>query len=128
MARHTIPEDHGQGRHRALDVILDDALEDQFDVSALAVPDGLPGTDQRGRAVAWLSNFKVQKKPGRTKTGKTVGYTVEFDRLKGESEYVFYDEAEADTGKRVKSLTTRSAGNNRVQADFDAEDPPIGKV
>jgi hypothetical protein len=119
MARHNIPVDPRQGRNGPLDVILDDAIEDQFDVSAASVPPGLPLTYQ-GRSITWLSNFRVQKKPGRAKTGKKVKYSIELDSVPGT--LIYYDES----SNAPLALTTRSVGGNRIQADLSVDDPPIG--
>jgi hypothetical protein len=102
-----------------LDVILGDDIEDEFDVTAESVPSGLPDTYE-GRHITWVSNFKVQKKPGKAKTGKQVNYTIELTSISGQ--LVYHDEASND----VLPLTTRPAGTNRIQADLSVEDPPVG--
>lgn len=118
MARHNIPQ--GRGRNRAMDVILDDDAENLFDVSAEDVPADWPSTYQ-GQTITWLSNFTLKKKPGKEKTGKKVGYTIELDRITGK--LISYD----PVGQAFEELTTRGAGN-RLQADLSADDPGIGKI
>lgn len=119
MARHTIPVDTGRGRRRAVDVILDATLEAEFDVTPEAVPADLPATYQ-GSSITWVSNFRLQKKPGKANTGKKVNYSIELDSVAGK--LVYYDEST----NVVIPLATRGAGNNRIQADLSVDDPPIG--
>jgi len=119
VASHHIPRDTGKGRNRALDVILDDAIDGDFDVTPEDVPSGLPDSYE-GKPIAWMSNFKVQKKPGKAKTGKKVKYSIELTSVSGQ--LVYYDES----SNSVIPLTTRPAGTNRIQADLSVEDPPIG--
>ena len=120
MARHTIPVDTNRGRNRALDIILDDADEDTFDVYPEDVPSDLPSM-HGGRPITWHTNFSIRKKPGRGNTGGTVEYTIEIDDPGGQLVYF-------DVGARtVVFLNTRSVGR-RLQATLGVEDPPIGKI
>jgi hypothetical protein len=122
MARHSIPKDPDHGRPQDLDVILDDTMEPDFDVTAEEVPKDLPDTYQ-DRRITWVSNFRVQKKPGRQNSGKKLKYSIELDRVG--DQLVYYDAAAKPP---VILLTTRRAGNNnnRIQADLSVDDPPIG--
>jgi hypothetical protein len=115
MARHNIPEDRGNGRTKAVDVIIDDA----FDVTPESIPSGLPGTPDGG-PINWVSNFRVTKKPGRPNTGKKVKYSIELDSVPGD---LYYYDASSTS---AILLTKRNVGKNRIQADLSVDDPPIG--
>ena len=119
MAKHNIPVDPDKGSTRAVDVILDATSEADFDVTPEKVPSGLLATYD-GKDITWFSNFSVTKKSGKSKTGKKVKYYIELDTVPGN--LVYYDAS----SKSAIPLTTRSAGNNRIQADLSVDDPPIG--
>lgn len=120
MATHPIPEDRGRGRTRPVDVILDDELEDVFDVTAEDVPDNWP-TTFRGQTITWFSNFSLHKKPGRQNTGVKVAYTIELDGI-GAKKLLYYDPGTGTLGQ----IIARNVGSNRIQADLSADDPGVG--
>jgi hypothetical protein len=120
MARHTIPADSQRRRGRALDVILDDADEDKFDVLPEDVPADLP-TMHGNRTITWHSNFSLRKRPGKPNSGGVVEYTIEVDDPGGQLLYF-------DVGARTLVFVDTRVVGKRIQATLGVEDPPIGSI
>lgn len=98
-----------------IDVTFDDT---QFDGVPEHFPPGLADKLYKGKPVRWVANFVLKKKPNVARRGVKVKYTIQLDKQPGE--LVYFD------GKDVLLLPYRELGNNRVEADLDELDPPIG--
>jgi hypothetical protein len=98
-----------------IDVNFDD---DQFDLVPEHFPAGLTEKTYKGKAVRWVSNFTLKKKPNAEKKGLKVKYTIELEKQTGELVYF--------NGKDVLLLPYRDLEGNRVEADLEADDPAAG--
>ena len=129
MKTHTIhaQPDHANPRRRyrqAVNVLLEDDVDDDFIVEEDDIPDNIDRTWQATpqstpKTIRWVSSFKLTKKPGKAVTGKTRKYSIELD--KGGNTLVYYDGS-------VKTLGYTEISATRVRAELSVIDPPIGWV
>jgi len=101
-----------------IDVEFDDA---QFDLVPEDFPPGLEDRIYKGNKVRWVSNFTLKKKPNAEKKGLKVKYTIELAKSTGE--LVYFDGTNILPFPKVTDL-----GNDKVQAELEADDPATGWV
>lgn len=112
MKKVKIPVNPKKHISQEVEVILDDEIENDFEVQDEKLPVGLPSH------IDWVSNFKLNKKPGLAKKGVMKDYHIElYDR--GKNLY-FWD------GRQPQLLKKTPVGDGRVRATLKVEDPPLG--
>ena len=131
MKRTTIPAspDHADIRKRfthAIDIVLGDEIENDYDVVEKDFPDDLPDSwldpdDKKEKKIRWISNFGLKKRDGafEEKLPKGFKYQIEFPGSLGK--LVYFD------GSRVQKLSGQLRGNI-FQAELDLGDPPVGET
>ena len=109
-----------------VDIVLDDDIEDDYDVVEKDFPDDLPDSwfdpdDNAEKNITWISNFGLKKSDDafEEKLPKGKKYRIELPR--GLGKLVYFD------GAQVQKLVGQARGNKFV-ADLDLGDPPIGET
>jgi hypothetical protein len=121
--------DHVDRRKRFLhniDIVLGDDIEDDYDVVEKDFPDDLPDSwidpdDEQEKKITWISNFGLKKPDGAFEERLPRGKRYQIELPIGLGKLVYFD------GKQVLKLAGQ-ARDNKLVADLDLGDPPIGET
>lgn len=130
MKRVTIPArpNHADRKKRfthEVNIVLDDDIENDYDVVDKDFPDDLPESwidpdDNQEKKINWMTNFGLKRPDGEfeDKLPKGKKYRIEFPE--GLGKLVYFD------GKKVKKLPGKMKGK-KFEGELDLGDPPIGE-
>ena len=130
MKRVTIPArpNHADRKKRfthEVNIVLDDDIENDYDVVDKDFPDDLPESwidpdDNQEKKINWMTNFGLKRPDGEFEDKLTKGkkYRIEFPE--GLGKLVYFD------GKKVKKLPGKMKGK-KFEGELDLGDPPIGE-
>ena len=121
--------DHVDRRKRFLhdiDIVLDDEIENDYEVVEKDFPDDLPDSwidpdDEQKKKITWISNFGLKKPDGRFEEKLPPGKKYQIELPMGLGKLIYYD------GTQVQKLAGQTKGNKFI-ADLDLGDPPIGET